>query len=245
MTCRRICRELLWLARFGEFGPSSQPHLDHLAGCASCRDEVGYDRAMVQQLRVALAERIEGMTPSPDVWQRILHRAQAAEPAPARMWSWSTAILARLRTVSAVTASGLALVLALNMEVVPVALPSASEPAPITPTALAAPTASFSDDQHLLVERPPLEPRPYTDAEVGGESIVPEPEGRVMQLDAPVIAQPGTASNDPVAGSLVTEIRVSFRSPLSPEPTFFDDTPAVMAEPIDVLPSVPEAGEPS
>ncbi len=245
MNCPRVCRELRWLARFGELGPSSQPHLDHLADCAACRDEVGFDRAMVQQLRSALALRVGGMTPSPDAWERILRRAQAPEPVATRLWSRSTAMLGRLRTATAVAGTGLALVLALNMEVVPVTLPSASEPAPTTPTALTTPTASFSDDQHLLVERPPLEPRPDTDAELGDESIVPEPEGLVIQLDAPVIPRPEAASNVPAAGSLVTEIRVGFRSPLSPEPTFFDDTPAAMAEPIDVLPSVPEAGEPS
>ena len=75
MSCRRICRELLWLARFGEFGPSSAPHLDHLAGCSACRDEVGFDRALVQQLRLALAERIASDEPSPSAWDVILERA--------------------------------------------------------------------------------------------------------------------------------------------------------------------------
>ena len=64
MSCRRTCRELLWLTRFGEFGPSSAPHLEHLSGCRSCRDEVGFDRAMVQQLRLALAVRVTSDTPS-------------------------------------------------------------------------------------------------------------------------------------------------------------------------------------
>lgn len=245
MNCPRVCRELRWLARFGELGPSSQPHLDHLADCAACRYEVGFDRAMVQQLRSALALRVGGMTPSPDAWERILRRAQAPEPVPARLWSRSTAMLGRLRTATAVAGTGLALVLTLNMEVVPVAVPSASEPMPATPSALTVPTASFSDDQHLLVERPPLEPRPDTVAELPDEPIVPEPEGLVIQLDAPVIARPEAASNGSVPGPLVTEIRVSFRSPLSPEPNFFDDTPAVVAEPIEVEPRVPEAGEPS
>lgn len=245
MNCPRVCRELRWLARFGELGPSSQPHLDHLADCAACRYEVGFDRAMVQQLRSALAMRISGMTPSPEAWERILRRAQAPEPVAARLWSRSTAMLGRLRTATAVAGTGLALVLALNMEVVPVAMPSASESALTTQTAPVAPTASFSDDRHLIVERPPLEPRPDTTEGDGAEAIVPEPEGLVRQLDAPVFARPEADTKVPVAGPLVTEIRVSFRSPLSPEPTFYDDTPAVMSEPIDVVPSVLEAGQPS
>ncbi len=126
MSCRRVCRELLWLARFGEFGPSSQPHLDHLAGCRHCRDEVGFDRAMVQQLRIALAERIEGAAPSANAFQAILERTQQPEP---RRWSvtWTT-MLSRLRFATAMAGTGLALVLALNMEVVRVDVPGTDAP---------------------------------------------------------------------------------------------------------------------
>ena len=125
MKCRRICRELLWLARFGEFGPSSQPHLDHLASCRGCRDEVGFDRAMVEQLRIALAERIADAAPSPSAFDRILARAQVPEPRPAaRLWGWSTGLIGRMRFATAMAGTGLALVLALNMNVVPVAVPA-------------------------------------------------------------------------------------------------------------------------
>jgi hypothetical protein len=128
MTCRRICRELLWLARFGEFGPSSQPHLDHLASCRGCRDEVGFDRAMVEQLRTALAARIKSANPPSTAWEGILARAQAPEPAPAaRLWEWSTGLIGRLRWATAMAGTGLALVLALNMEIVPMALPSTND----------------------------------------------------------------------------------------------------------------------
>ena len=124
MKCRRICRELLWLARFGEFGPSSQPHLDHLANCRGCRDEVGFDRAIVEQLRIALAERIADAAPSPSAFDRIWARAQTPEPRPAaRLWGWSTAVIGRMRFATAMAGTGLALVLALNMNVVPVAGP--------------------------------------------------------------------------------------------------------------------------
>jgi hypothetical protein len=127
MKCRRICRELLWLARFGEFGPSSQPHLDHLAGCRGCRDEVGFDRAMVEQLRIALAERIADSALSPSAFDRIWARAQVPEPRPAaRIWEWSTGLIGRLRFATAMAGTGLALVLALNMNVVPVTVPASS-----------------------------------------------------------------------------------------------------------------------
>jgi len=119
MSCRRICRELLSFVRFGELGPRSQPHLDHLAGCASCRDEVGYDREMVQRLRTALAARIEGMDPSPQAWERILRRAQAPDPEPVEGWLARLGAAAiRRRTTTAMAGTALALVLALNMEVV-------------------------------------------------------------------------------------------------------------------------------
>ena len=127
MKCRRICRELLWLARFGEFGPSSQPHLDHLASCRGCRDEVGFDRAMVEQLRIALAERIADAAPSPSAFDRIWARAQTPEPRPAaRLWGWSTAVIGRMRFATAMAGTGLALVLALNMNVVPVTGPTSA-----------------------------------------------------------------------------------------------------------------------
>lgn len=128
MSCRRVCRELLSFVRFGELGPRSQPHLDHLADCGSCRDEIGYDREMVQRLRVALAARIEGMDPSPDVWERILRRAQAPDPEPAVGWlARLGAAAARRRTTTAMAGTALALVLALNMEVVSV-LPMTADP---------------------------------------------------------------------------------------------------------------------
>jgi len=128
MSCRRTCRELLWLTRFGEFGPSSAPHLEHLAGCRHCRDEVGFDRAMVQQLRLALAVRVTNATPSESTWERILARAQTPEPSqPAGIWRWLASIVARQRMATAMAGTGLALVLALNMEVVPAGLSSPVE----------------------------------------------------------------------------------------------------------------------
>ncbi len=118
MRCRRICRELLWLARFGEFGPSSAPHLDHLAYCGNCRDEVGFDRALVQQLRTALAERAEVAAPSPGAWSAILERAQAPERGiGAFLHRHAGALAARLRTATAITAVGLAGIIATSTHV--------------------------------------------------------------------------------------------------------------------------------
>jgi hypothetical protein len=118
MRCKRICRELLWLARFGEFGPSSAPHLDHLASCRGCRDEVGFDRALVQQLRLALAERIANEEPSSRAWDVILARAQAPEGGLAGFLRGNAASLAaRLRTATAVTAMALAGIIATSTQV--------------------------------------------------------------------------------------------------------------------------------
>ena len=125
MSCRRVCRELLWLTRFGELGVDSQPHLDHLTTCRGCRDEIGFDRAMVEQLRAALAERIAHAAPPPGAWEGILARARAPEPRPIGWRAWSSALVGRLR-LTALAASGLALVLALNTQVVPMTVPSST-----------------------------------------------------------------------------------------------------------------------
>ena len=84
MSCRRIRRELLWLVRFGAFDAGSAPHLDHLAGCQDCRDEVGLDRALVRQLRTALDARIGDASPSPSAWDGVLARMRQPEPLEGR-----------------------------------------------------------------------------------------------------------------------------------------------------------------
>lgn len=113
MSCRRICRELLELVRFGHLDPRSGPHLDHLADCRSCRDEVGFDRALVQQLRLALVERVESAAPPVGAWEVIRERAQAPEVGILRWLRGHAAVLVtRLRTATAVAATTLALVIA-------------------------------------------------------------------------------------------------------------------------------------
>jgi hypothetical protein len=116
MSCRRIRRELLWLVRFGELDAGSARHLDHLAGCQECRDEIGLDRALVRQLRTALAERIGDATPSPSAWEGVLARMRQPEPSGR---AWPARLAAFLRAGSAMAGASLALILALNLEMVP------------------------------------------------------------------------------------------------------------------------------
>jgi hypothetical protein len=150
MRCRRIRRELLWLARFGEFGPSSAPHLEHLSRCSSCRDEVGFDRALVQQLRRALAERTAGDEPSSGAWDAILERAMAPESGLlGYLRGHAVTLEARLRTATAVSAIALAGIIATSTQV-----------AVTHPEAGSAETevrVSAAGDQF---ERQPLIPRP-------------------------------------------------------------------------------------
>ena len=231
MRCRRIRRELLWLARFGEFGPSSQPHLDHLAGCGACRDEVGYDREMVRQLRIALAERIEQMQPSSSAWEAILERAQAPEPGRlATWWSRSIGVVARLRTATAMAGTGLALLLALNMEVLPAA------PA----------DAAIDGDSIQLVEVPRL-PTGRTALVVlvrqshAYEAPRPDPESALTGADArisPREAVPQSASVAPAPA-----VQVVFRPQQSPEPDGIRASNASSGEPVSPTPTEP--GRPS
>ena len=119
MSCRRICRELVELFRFGELDRRSAPHLEHLATCRSCRDEVGFDRELVDRLRVALAERVAHEGPSGSAWPTILARAQADEPSRWLRWlRWSPGVLAeRLRAASGIAVVGLAAVLSAGTQI--------------------------------------------------------------------------------------------------------------------------------
>ncbi|MFN2417595.1 MAG: hypothetical protein ABR593_01560 [Candidatus Limnocylindria bacterium] len=178
MSCRRISRELLWLARFGELGPSSAPHLDHLADCHNCRDEVGFDRALVQQLRIALTERIEQPAPSPDAWDVILERAQAPERGlRAFLHNQAGVLAARLRTATAITAMALAGIIATSTQV------------SIThPQAESAETEVLTSAAGELFERQPLLSRVRTD--------------RGSQVPVPYVAVAGPS--DPEAAFLVS-----------------------------------------
>lgn len=176
MSCRRICRELLWLARFGEFGPSSAPHLDHLVHCGHCREEVGFDRALVQQLRHALAERIEHADPSPAAWGAILERAQTPERGlRGFLRDQAISMAARLRTATAVTAVALAGIIATSTQV-----------AITHPEAGSAETEVVRNAAGEQFERQALIPRP-----------------REVPSRVPVIYVPASAPSDPEAAFLV------------------------------------------
>jgi hypothetical protein len=243
MKCRRICRELLWLARFGEFGPSSQPHLDHLAACRGCRDEVGFDRALVEQLRAALARRIENANPSPTAWERILARAQAPEPAPSvRIWEWSTAILARLRMATAMAGTGLALLLALNMQIVPGALPTSD--------------ASASEFERSSLQQVPRIPRHRSAlsslAELAAEwnaqssgARRPDPEVALTVVGRPPLAARTDDVVDQPAEAASTELRLVFRPMQTPEPAQRSVATAASPKPSGSQLVPNEPGEPS
>lgn len=215
MSCRRVCRELLSFVRFGELGPRSQPHLDHLAGCASCRDEIGYDREMVQRLRMALAARIEGMDPSPQVWERILRRAQAPDPEPAGWLARLGAVALRRRTTTAMAGTALALVLALNTEVVsimPVAPFDASMEAPIT-------DAGSADSQRWARPSALRAGTPADNDAVGPRTVViSRPEVRMTGIVAG-LTPPSVAAMPPEPAP---QVRVVFR-PAEPIGPLADD----------------------
>jgi hypothetical protein len=242
MSCRRICRELLSFVRFGELGPRSQPHLDHLAGCSSCRDEVGYDREMVQRLRAALAARVDGMDPSPRAWEQILRRAQAPDPAPAEGWlARLGAAAARRRTTTAMAGTALALVLALNMEVVSI-MPALPTDAPME-----AVVADVGDTDSLRWARP-SEVRPDPTVVNGAAAprtvVTTQPEVRMTGIVAG-LTPPSAAAAPPEPAP---EVRVVFRSVEPVGPLADDDrldTGSRAQEEPDEEPEPPPAGSPA
>jgi hypothetical protein len=173
MSCSRLRRELVELFRFGGLDVRSAPHLDHLAACRACRDEVGFDRALVQQLRVALAERVATAAPSPDAWSGILARAQAPE-SWWRAWlrAQSMVLAGRLRTATAVSAMALAVIVAAGTDVAI----EVRDPVPGIPSA--------SD---LLAEQYERGPTRLVPAGIGPEEAE---VGAPASSDAPSVGQP-------------------------------------------------------
>ena len=241
MSCRLIRRELLRLTRFREFGPDSERHLEHLAGCRACRDEVGCDRHTVRLLRAALEARVEGLEPSSAVWEQVRDRAQASEPSVGR-WPWRrlSDVMAFGRTLTAVAGTGLALVLALNTQVVTVTLP---QPDAASSRPLAAGTGVPSAWDRL--------PRPTTTGEtreVGQIVWHPDPEGLVTAVDAGTLSSTLTS---PVVEEPVEEAPPEIVSPVrprAPEPPPADeerrDGPGAEG-PDDAAPSQLPAGAPT
>ena len=108
MTCRKVSRELLERFRFGEeLDARSAPHLEHLQTCPTCREEVGLDRALVNQLHRALRARVEVYEPSAASWQLVRERALAADSAVLSWTSWFRRLTAGLRAAGAVAAVAL------------------------------------------------------------------------------------------------------------------------------------------
>ena len=213
MSCHRVRRELLWMTRFGEFGPDSQLHLDHLAGCRACRDEVGCDRHTVRLLRAALAARVDGMEPSSGVWEQVRTLAQQPEPRRWR-WPWRHARDAMVfgRTLTAMAGTGLALVLALNTQIVTVTLPQVD----------AAPSAVSSAERGnpSAWDRLPRLNQPGDDAAAAPTLTdwQPDPEGLLVNVDADLLA----TLTSPVVEEPVEEFRrdsvIVVQLPLAPEP---------------------------
>ena len=232
MRCRRICRELLWLARFGEFGPSSAPHLDHLASCRGCRDEVGFDRALVQQLRVALAERIASEEPSPSAWGVILARAQAPERGlGGSLRDHAAGLASRLRTATAVSAMALAAIIATSTQV-----------AITHPEAGSAETELRQTSDGDRFELRPLIPQPRHAATpvVYVPAAAPrDPEAAFLVSASMPVATAAAAEPEPDDPAVESTVIIAPFSRLSPaDPMGSDDAPtAAAAPPIDDVPA--------
>jgi hypothetical protein len=138
MSCRDVQRVVADYCLFGEQDGLTAPHLEHLSDCRSCRDEAGIDRALVRELRRALAARVGEGAPSAGVWQAVLRRTQE-EPSAGGWRRWlglgqrgpagATPFVARLRTASALTTVALAVLMANGQNSMPV-LPAAPAPTP-------------------------------------------------------------------------------------------------------------------
>jgi hypothetical protein len=97
VSCSRAQRELFEYFAFGEeLGSRSDPHLAHMESCAECRREVGIDRELVENLRRALRERVQGRAPSENSWELVRRRAldRPARPWSARVVQWGGVVSA-------------------------------------------------------------------------------------------------------------------------------------------------------
>jgi len=232
MSCRRIRRELLWLVRFGDFDAGSAPHLEHLASCRDCRDEVGLDRALVRQLRTALAARIGDATPSPRAWEGVLARMRQPEPSVTR--PWTSRLAAVLRAGSAMAGASLALVVALNLEMAPIGAAPSPDVSAVTASAPAGHGAGL---RHWEGRAPAAGPVNEAPGSVVWVPTVSEqlPLGRTALQAAP----PAEADTGPTNNFVVRVIPVDMAT--APTSSGTDD-------PLQDDPAVPAAtpvGEPS
>lgn len=255
MSCRRICRELIWQARFGELGPGSAPHLEHLTDCRACRDELGFDRALVRQLRTALAERVEGAAPSPRAWEGVLARMARPDQPPSRRRAWSATLVAQLRFGSAMAGATLAFVLALNVEVVAVrpsdgsaggTIQSAPPPRPLT-LADGFPQAAPSAPYAVVPDEAPEPPEARPTVVIGS---VPEPEQLPLRspLDTGTAAPPsedGSSSSTveaAVGWEPIIRLVPADAAAIDPEPSGGTDDDRQQAP---APPATPPSGAPS
>jgi anti-sigma factor RsiW len=91
VSCSQARRQLLEQFALGEeLTPRSGPHLAHLESCADCRREMGIDRELVESLRRALQERVEGYAPSEASWGLIRRRTvdRPVRPWAVRVMHW-------------------------------------------------------------------------------------------------------------------------------------------------------------
>ncbi|MEP6807672.1 MAG: hypothetical protein ABI978_03640 [Chloroflexota bacterium] len=91
MSCRQARRELLEHFLLGEeLGSRSAPLLAHLDCCADCRREMGIDRELVENLRHALRERVEGGAASASSWGLVRRRTvdRSVRPWTVRVLHW-------------------------------------------------------------------------------------------------------------------------------------------------------------
>jgi anti-sigma factor RsiW len=91
VSCSEARRQLLEYFALGEELTSrSGPHLAHLESCADCRREMGIDRELVENLRRALRERVEGHAPSEASWGLVRGRTvdRTVRPWTLRAMHW-------------------------------------------------------------------------------------------------------------------------------------------------------------
>jgi anti-sigma factor RsiW len=91
VSCSQARRQLLEQFALGEELTSrSGPHLAHLESCADCRREMGIDRELVESLRRALQERVEGYVPSEASWGLVRGRTvdRPVRPWTVRVMHW-------------------------------------------------------------------------------------------------------------------------------------------------------------
>ncbi len=247
MSCRQVCRELLFAARLGDLGESSRPHLDHLADCAHCREEVGFDRALVQQLRHALAERVGDAEPPARAWAAILERARTPEPSRrVAVWQWSAALVGRLRVATAMAGTGLALILALNMDIVPVPVQQ-REPVPVmreAQTLVQVPRMTTGRTGLVAYARLAAKVAagaPLADQEAALTRSVP----RVQPRASVPAAEEEVASEQPVQAEGEVRLRVTIRPIQTPEPGAATATDGIGATEERAAPLSSAPGEPS